>query len=230
MTGLFFVSGTTAALSNLAYTLGPSFYFLYYLVSTDPATGQAASDYGLTGFDRIQGLAPACIGLLCVQLGLYGLRGIFDWVKPWRALFLGLTVVAACFAGFRSILMLLLLILAFQFYFEGLVRTLAFPTVIALAIFGFIPLMLFSERMPPVVQRALSFLPVNVNSDVRTDAKGSTEWRLQMWSVVWKDVPKYLDHWQRVRGGSDGNVFDIGRRPHGDTGELRGSAPGGRLP
>ena len=46
--------------------------------------------------------------------------------------------------------------------------------------------------MPPVVQRAVSFLPVNVDAEVRADAKGSTDWRLQMWSVMWKELPNYL--------------------------------------
>lgn len=192
MIGLFFISGVTAVLANVAYTLGPSFYFLYYLVSPNAATGQAATDFGLNNLDRIQGLAVSGVGLLCFLLARYGIRGLVDLTKPWRLLLLISTLGAACFAGFRSSLIQLLLILAFQCYFERLLRTHVFPIVVALAVCGFVPIAIFSQKMPPAVQRALSFLPINVDSDVRADAKGSTEWRMDMWSVVWKDVPKYL--------------------------------------
>jgi hypothetical protein len=192
MASLYFLSGTTSVLGNLAYTLGPSFFFLYYLVSPESTLSQVASDYGLTSSNRIQGLAPACTAVFCFLLLYYGIRELFDWAKPWRFLFLCLTVGASFFAGFRSIFALLVLIFAFQFYFEGLLRTHVFPVVIGLAICGFLPIALYSDRMPPVVQRAVSFLPVNVDAEVQSDAKASTDWRLEMWSVVWKDTPKYL--------------------------------------
>ena len=43
-----------------------------------------------------------------------------------------------------------------------------------------------------VVQRTLSFLPVNVDFDVRQSTEASTEWRVEMWKRVLPDVPKYL--------------------------------------
>jgi O-antigen ligase len=80
----------------------------------------------------------------------------------------------------------------FQFYFEGLLRTRLFPIVVGLGIAGFVSLLLFANRMPLAVQRAVSYLPINVDSDVRAEAMGSSEWRFQMWAVLWKDMPKYL--------------------------------------
>ena len=88
--------------------------------------------------------------------------------------------------------MLLFLIFAFQFYFEGLLRTRLFPVFVGLAIFGFVSVLLYANRMPLAVQRAVSFLPANFDSTVEADALGSTDWRLQMWAVMWKDAPKYL--------------------------------------
>jgi hypothetical protein len=192
MAGLFFLSGTTFVLSNLAYALGPGFYFLYYFVPVGFATDQAASDYGLVIMDRIQGLAPACVAALCFLLAHYGIRGLFSVTKPWRLVFLCVTIGAACFAGFRSAIAMILLVFVFQFYFEGLLRTRLFPIIVGLAIVGFVPLLLFANRLPLAVQRAVSFLPVNVDSDVRAEAIGSSDWRFQMWSIVSKDVPKYL--------------------------------------
>jgi len=33
---------------------------------------------------------------------------------------------------------------------------------------------------------------VDINPDVRGETTGSTEWRWEMWRVVWAEVPKYL--------------------------------------
>ena len=192
MAALYFLSGTSYVLSNLAYALGTSYFFLFYLVPSGFAQDQAASDYGLNPTDRIQGLAPACTAALCFMLAHYGIRGLFDLVKPWRLVSLIIIMGASLFAGFRSIIILLFLILAFQFYFEGLLRTRLLPVFVGIVIIVTGSIFLYSSRMPLAVQRAVSFLPVTVDSEVRADALGSTDWRFQMWAVVWKEVPKYL--------------------------------------
>jgi hypothetical protein len=192
MTGLFFLSGMSYVLSNIAYALGPAFYFLYYIVPSGFALDQAANASGLGGSGRLQGLAPACSAILCFLLLFYGIRGLFDWTKPWRLVFLLVAIGASLFGGFRSMLALLFLILAFQFYFEGLVRTRLLPVIVGVAICGFVLLLFFADRMPLSAQRAVSFLPVNVDSGVRSDALGSSDWRFQMWAIVWEEVPQYL--------------------------------------
>ena len=97
------------------------------------------------------------------------------------------------FAGYRSIVIMFFLVFAFQFYFEGLMRTHYLPIVVGLAICGFIPILFFAQAMPAAVQRAISFLPVNVNSEVLVDAKATSDWRFRMWAVAWKqEIPKYL--------------------------------------
>jgi hypothetical protein len=192
MAGWFLVSGTSYALSNLAYTLGPIFYFFYYFVPSDLAMGQAASDYGFASIDRITSLQPASTAALCFLLARYGARGLFDLVHPWRFVFLCLSVAAGFFAGFRSAVAMLFMIFAFQFYFEGLLQTRFLPIVVGLAICGIAPVLFFANSMPTSVQRAISFLPVNVDSEILEDAKGSTEWRFEMWAIVVKDIPKYL--------------------------------------
>jgi hypothetical protein len=192
MAGLFFFSGTTYALSNIAYTLGPAFYFLYYLVPSDFAINQAASDVGLSNIDRITSLEPACQAAFCFLLARYGIRGLFDLAAPWRFFLLCLTVGAAFFAGFRSGMITLFMIFAFQFYFEGLLQTRYLPIVAGVAICGLAPILFFSASMPAPVQRAISFLPVNVDSEILEDAKGSSEWRFELWALAVKDLPKYL--------------------------------------
>ena len=192
MNGWFWFSGMSNLLGTLAYNGGPAFYFLFYFLSSDFVISQALSDNGLTNIDRIGGMAPTCTAALCLLLAQYGIRGIFDLVRPWRVLFFFLTVVGSFFAGFRSITILLFLIFAFQFYFEGLLRTHYLPIVAGLAICGMAPILFFSSSMPAAVQRAISFLPVNVDSEVLAEATGSAEWRFQMWDAVEKEIPKYL--------------------------------------
>lgn len=189
---IFLLAGMTPILSTLAYSGGPSFYFLFYFLPSDTVLTQVASDYGLTNIDRIEGLAQTCTAAFCALLAFYGIRGIFDLSKPWRLLIFCVAIGASFFAGFRSILLVFFLIFAFQFYLEGLMRTHYLPIVAGLAICGFIPILAFSNKMPASVQRAVSFLPVNVDSEVLADAKESSDWRFRMWERVMKDIPKYL--------------------------------------
>jgi O-antigen ligase len=42
------------------------------------------------------------------------------------------------------------------------------------------------------VQRAVSFLPVDIDPDARRDAQGTLDWRFQMWKHVIPEIPNYL--------------------------------------
>jgi hypothetical protein len=192
MAVLFFLSGATYILGNAAYTLGSSFYFMFYLVPSSLASNQAASDLGLTSIDRIQGLAQTCTAIVCALLSYYGMRELFRPTKPWRLLFLVITLGASLFSGFRSTLLFLVMILVIQFYLEGLHRTRALPILLAVGSVLLGIAIIFASHLPLSVQRSLSFLPINVDAEARADAIGSSEWRLQMWALVFKDVPKYL--------------------------------------
>jgi hypothetical protein len=192
MTGLFFLSGLSNGLSNIVYMMGPAFYFMYALVPMAAAIGQIGSETTSLNMTRITGMGQASIFALCLLLAFYGIRGLFDWSKPWRFIFLCLTLGAALSAGYRSAIAMFFLIFVFQFYFEGLLRMHYLPIIVGLAICGFIPILFFSRAMPATVQRAISFLPVNVDSDILEDTKASSEWRYEMWAEVWKEVPKYL--------------------------------------
>ncbi len=133
MAGLFFVSGATYILSNITFSLGPAFYFMYYVVPSGFAVDQAASDYGLSNATN-PGPGPGFMAVLCFLLAEFGIRGLFSVVKPWRLGFLIITVVGSLFAGFRSIVALIFLILFFQFYFEGFLRTRLLPVFVGIAV------------------------------------------------------------------------------------------------
>lgn len=191
MTGLYFISGTTFALSNLVYVLGPAFFFLFYFVPTAAAIQQALGEWG-GSVERIEGLGPFAYAALCFLLVIYGLRGLLDWSKPWRVVLLCLVIVSSFFAGFRSAFVMLFLVLGFQFYFEDLLRTRLFAYSVGIFILAIIPIVTLSNHLPAAVQRTLSFLPVPVDANVKADARNSSEWRFQIWKIVARDIPKYL--------------------------------------
>jgi O-antigen ligase len=49
-----------------------------------------------------------------------------------------------------------------------------------------------ANKLPLVVQRTMSFLPVKVDPIARGSAEASTQWRLEIWKQAIPQVPKYL--------------------------------------
>ena len=187
--GLFFLGALTHPLSNLIYVAGPNFYWLYNFFSVETAISQVTAD---TSLARIAGASAAGTGAFCFLLARYGLRGLFNLYRPWRLLALVAIVAVSLLGGFRSVLALFFLLFVVQFYFEGLFRTALFPILTMVAVLGILALLPVVSKLPFTAQRALSFLPIELDSTARADAAASTEWRLRMWRVVWPEVPKYL--------------------------------------
>jgi hypothetical protein len=192
---MFFLSGLTFALCNLAYALGPAFYMLYYFVSVDYALAQAAGAWGVS-VERFSGLGPVATGLLCFILARWGIRRTFEWDKPWRLLLLTAAMVAGLFSGFRSEIGFLGAFFMVQFLVEGLWKTALLPLFCLLGALCLAPMLLFANKMPPTVQRSLAvFLPIvqiNIDPFVRAEAVSSIQWRQEMWSEVYPEIPKYL--------------------------------------
>lgn len=91
-------------------------------------------------------------------------------------------VLATLFSGFRSVLFYNAIIFFLSSYFRNHLRQTA--KIIILSIPLLIFLLVGQGRMfelPLPAQRALSFLPGNWKYEVVHDAKGSTEWRVEMW-------------------------------------------------
>ncbi len=191
--GLFFLAGLTALVSNLVYAAGPPFYFLYSIFPPGAAADQAMAEYSLwPRMARLGGLAPASAGLFCWLLARYGVRGTFDYAKPWRLACFFLAVLACLLSGFRSGLILLVLTFFCVFTLEGLWRTRAVPLLLLLGLALTAVVLPQTDKLPQVVQRTLSFLPIKVETSVAEDARHSTEWRLDMWKMLEPQIPKYL--------------------------------------
>ena len=190
---LFFIAGVSAAISDLIYFAGPSFYLLYYLFPSRLAYLQADSFSAMgNAVFRLEGVAWAAVAFFCFLLVRYGVRGMLDIRRPWRLLVLILTVVAGLFGGFRSRLLLMAAFFIVQFCLEGLWRTkylAALGAGILLIGAGVLP---FAEKLPAPVQRCLSFLPIEIDPAVQKDAEETLAWRQEMWRVLSPELPHYF--------------------------------------
>jgi len=192
---VFFLSGITALCSNVAYMLGPAFYFLFYLFPVDIALGQAISESSPIGtiIVRIAGISFAGAGVYFFMMARYGIRGIFDLSKPWRLCCFLATILISLFGGYRSVLISLIFLFVIQFYFEGLLRSRLSLVLLLVGIAGAAVAFPFLHKMPLPVQRCMAFIPgVPVSQAAKMDAEGSTRWRVEMWSVLVPQIPQYL--------------------------------------
>jgi hypothetical protein len=191
---VYFLSGVTFALSNLVFWLGPAFYFLFLLLPPEYAISQAmvqtSSDPHLA--ERLSGLSPAGLALVCYFIIRWGIRGLFSFTKPWRMVMFSVAVVAGSYGGFRSLMVMILLLFLCQFIFEGLLRTRYFIFLgVSTAVAGLV-LAFTADKLPVQLQRAVSILQVKVDPTVQADVIGSTQWRLDMWKTLLPEIPQYL--------------------------------------
>jgi O-antigen ligase len=192
--GMYTLSSLTAMLSNLAYIGGPAFYFLYYVIPTDFAMSQAVEDYYSSAlavrFSRLTGVTVAATGLFQYLLARYGIRGVFQ--SPVRIVLMAGLLALTTLGGFRSALVLCGLAFAIQFFLEGLHRTRLLIVLLVSGVLTGALLVPFAQQLPLSVQRAISFLPIEVDPFAKADAQSSTEWRWDMWRVVASQIPKYF--------------------------------------
>jgi O-antigen ligase len=191
---LFFISGTAVVVSNLAYLGGPGFWFLFHIFPVDMAMAQALDDFNpYYSINRITGLGFAAVALCNVFFLRYGIRGLLDFGKPIRLLLFLIAFATSLTGGFRSALVLVALGFAVQFFIEGLHRT-RFVWVLAVAVvLGTAALVPVVSKLPLAAQRSLSIIPFfPVDPIARLDAKGTLDWRLEIWQIVLPEVPRYL--------------------------------------
>ncbi|MBN2505970.1 MAG: hypothetical protein JXQ71_04680 [Verrucomicrobia bacterium] len=193
-TGIFFLSGITIAFSNLAYVTKQWWLFLIFPV--DFVMHQATEDFreGFLNatFSRLSGFSFAGIAVFSFILLRHGIQGVLDLTKPWRLALWLAAIGLSLLGGFRSTLVIMGLIFCAQFYFEGLFRTRLFPVLLLAAVVGAALVLPMTQHLPLSVQRSLSILPVEVNPAARADAVASSQWRLDMWKLLWLEVPKHL--------------------------------------
>jgi len=191
----FLLSPMTGAISDLSLFVGPS--AVYYIFLIFPSTGalepEVASAAGQEQFVRFGGIAFASSAVIYTMLARYGLRGIFNGGKLWRAPVFLLLFAISMFGGFRSTLILFVMTCAMLFFLEGLYNSRFMPVLLSGIALVFVALIPLAEHLPGSMQRTLSVLPfVKVSHEAEESAKASSEWRLQMWKEVLPEIPPHL--------------------------------------
>ena len=186
---LLLLPASIAALSNLIYYAGPSFYFLFLIIPVGFAGVQAMSD-SAGSVARVAGFSVAASAISYYMLAMHGVRGVFS--RWWRVVFLVLVLGVGAMGGFRTLLLLFGLIFIILFLLEGLLRSPIFPGLLLCGALGFVVLIPLAPKLPHSVQRTLSFLPLEIDRGVREDARASVEWRVKMWKAVVPEIPQYF--------------------------------------
>jgi O-Antigen ligase len=190
MSAMYFLPGGLWLFSILFYLAG-----LYFLLPLFPTYVFQESSIFTTGeqVERFVGLYFMSQFICGFMLMRYGIRGLFDWHRPWRLLIFLTIFAIGMFGGFRSYLLLAVFLFIIQFYFEKLHRTSLLWIILVGCLLAGIFTASFSEELPLSFQRALSFIPgIKVAPAARYDAQSTLQWRLDMWRVVMPLVPQYL--------------------------------------
>ena len=122
----------------------------------------------------------------------YGIREIFLSGKPWRWMILLIVSGYGLLSGFRSGILSIALVFVTQFFIEGLHRTKLMIIFAFAGVLGTAALIPLASHLPFSAQRALSFLPLPIDTAVRQDAEGSSNWRFDLWQVLLPQVPQHL--------------------------------------
>ncbi|MGD0261386.1 MAG: hypothetical protein ABSD29_16350 [Verrucomicrobiota bacterium] len=218
---LFFLSGLTFAVGDLAALGGGKFDFLSLFFAPQTALPHEALEGPLRASERlvrISDLVPAAGAVYGYLLARFSLRGVLDLTRPWRLLLLLSALAAGLLSGFRGFVILAGMTFALMLYLEGLHRTRYAAALLGVALLGLAVVLPQAEKLPLTVQRALSFLPGKFNYVAVHDASSSLDWRLGMWKEVLPEVPKCLfrgkgwgidqrDYFTGVEMGEAGNPF-----------------------
>jgi hypothetical protein len=193
---LFFLGAATMAIGNLPGVVSPALNFLFTIfpvMNMESFTDQNSVVVQTSYISRLNGVSFLGIAGFCAVLACYGIRGVLDVAKPWRLAALCLFVLVTLLGGFRSAVILLMMTFALLFFLEGLHRTpLLLPAIFVMVLGGGL-VTVFAGQLPLPFQRSLAFVPyIPIDPLVRMDARGSTEWRLQMWQDVVPEIPQYL--------------------------------------
>ena len=194
---LFFLSGLTHALSDLAGLGGAKHTFLWLFVAPAGSLQEATVEGPLSApehFARINELALVGAAVYSYLLARFGLRGLLDVKRPWRLLLLLLALAAGLLSGFRSFVLFGGLTFALMFYLEGLHRTRYVPALLGLILLGSAIVLPQAQKLPLTAQRSISFLPGKFDWVAQESATSSLRWRLEMWKEVLPEVPKCLFH------------------------------------
>jgi hypothetical protein len=189
---LFLIGGVFSLVSDLYGFVPDPLKFIYLVIPPADYTvgsGDASVVFGRT---RLGGVAGAGTAIFFWMLARHGLRENLLTAKLWRPALLGLAAITIPLGGYRSSILAVAIIVAVLFCLEKLHRTGMMIVVLMMGILGGALLVPLAPHLPFTFQRALAFLPLDISVEARMDTEDSTQWRLNMWSALLPQIPKYL--------------------------------------
>jgi hypothetical protein len=190
---LFLLGSLADVMSNVIPFLPKEFYWLATIFPVSMNDLGSQGTQGVTGgIARYLGLTGATFGLFVYLLARYGVRGMLSASKFGRFLLLMAVLMLSMLGGFRLSIVTLGLTFLLVFYFEGLLWTRYAALLLGLIVMAGVALIPLANKLPLSIQRSLTIFPLNLDPVARYEAMGSSEWRLEMWSIVLPQVPRYL--------------------------------------
>lgn len=193
---LFILGGVTQVISDVAGLAGGPLSFLsVFFPLTDSSMSYLRENpvAGPQAIERFGGLANGGLSIAFSLLAYFGIEALFNLRKPWRIAIFAAALFLSTYGGFRTMAIFAIMVLAFVFYFEGMLRSRLLPAMML----GFLLLcgvtLAVSEHLPLQFQRSIAFLPwVKLDQTAMDSAEATREWRLEIWRSVVPQVPHYL--------------------------------------
>lgn len=206
-TALYFLGTLSLIVGSLAPWMPGGLQFLFALFPVENMAALTGS--GSTENLRLGGVTFASVGMLCYILARHGMKGLFSFGErwrflplqfqgglgvnqPWRILFFIAIAAVGLAGGYRSVPILFIMIFFCLFIFEKLHRSNMAPILLFVGVLLTVICLPFVQKMPLMVQRSLSFLPIEVNPLAKDAAEDSSDWRLKIWREVVPTIPQYL--------------------------------------
>jgi O-antigen ligase len=186
---LFFLGGVTCFIGDLYSIMPSSLNFIFQFFSPSVRVSEGFDQ----GMYRLGGVAAAAIFVICYLLARYGIRGIFLSGKKGRLVVFALFFMLSLWGGYRGTVVGLAMLLAFQFFGEGLHRTKLLPILAVMGVVAMVVIIPLTSKLPFTVQRSLSVVPfLPVDAMAKADGEATMQWRYDLWSSLLPQVPKHL--------------------------------------
>jgi len=143
------------------------------------------AEIGLTRLTGLQSAAYISVLFLCSR---YNVITLISPLHPWRVLALMTTLSAIFLSGYRSLFLFAIAAFVLSAILRRQLNDLCvFIAVGVLALVSIISLQGNILHLPMTMQRTLSWLPGDWDSEAAEDAEASTQWRVEMWEWAWND-------------------------------------------
>jgi O-antigen ligase len=185
---LFFLGGLTAGIGDLFNVVPAAFRFIFWIF---PPTSLYYGDVEL-GTTRLNGVQMVSSSLFFYMMARYGIRGIFNFNKPWRLILFFLFSGVGLLGGYRGVYIVMGGTFVLQFFLEGLHRTKLLPIFAFCGILTMAVAIPLVSKLPFTFQRSLAFLPLPVDPIAKESAKTTVEWRMDLWKAVLPQIPQHL--------------------------------------